>query len=106
MRLLLDRRYLAHFVAIPLVGYRQTRATKEFNINEGADCYYCAFDQLDCEELEVFRGRYRPGEKPLYLPEVHWEVWESGDNDATRWHEKWHAELVEPHCQAGRYAVA
>jgi murein DD-endopeptidase MepM/ murein hydrolase activator NlpD len=92
-------------------------SAKDLNLNEGVDYYYSAFDHINYEELKHFRegerierGRvlahvHRPGGKPFYLPEVHWEVWEVRDDEATQWHENSHgrpnwsnrtAKLVDP----------
>jgi len=74
-------------------------SAKELNLDGGVDYYYSAFDHLSYEELKHFqegdrieRGQilahvYRPGGKPFYLPEVHWEVWEVRNDEALTWHE-------------------
>jgi hypothetical protein len=72
---------------------------KELNLDEGVEYYYSAFDHISYDEIKHFqegqrieRGQIiahvsRPGGKPFYLPEVHWEVWEVADDEATKWHE-------------------
>lgn len=71
----------------------------DLGLDEGVDDYYSAFYHLKQEEVSAFkvgqrieRGQLlahvgRPGGKTIYLPEVHWEVYEVGDDDATKWHE-------------------
>jgi murein DD-endopeptidase MepM/ murein hydrolase activator NlpD len=68
----------------------------ELNLDEGAPLYYTAYDHLrydDVKHLEVgqriARGErlarvYRPGGHAIYLPEVHWEVWEV-QSDTLSW---------------------
>jgi len=74
-------------------------SAKELNLDEGVEYYYSAFDHISYDEIKHFqegqrieRGQIiahvsRPGGKPFYLPEVHWEVWEVADDEATKWHE-------------------
>ena len=74
-------------------------SAKELNLDEGVDHYYSAFYHLNHDELNVYaegqrieRGQilahvHRPGEKPFYLPEVHWEVYEVRKDNALEWHE-------------------
>ncbi len=70
-----------------------THSAAEANVKGEAPIYYSAFDHLKYDEIKhmkigqkVSRGEklarvYRPGGKSKYLPEVHWEVWESDDDD-------------------------
>jgi murein DD-endopeptidase MepM/ murein hydrolase activator NlpD len=74
-------------------------SSKELNLDEGVPDYYSAFYHLNYDELgslragqRIERGQvlahvWRPGGKPQYLPEVHWEVYELGDDDDLKWHE-------------------
>lgn len=74
-------------------------SAQDLNLDEGVPHYYSAFYHLDHDELTRFqegqkieRGQllahvYRPGGKRIYLPEVHWEVYEVRKDDAIRWHE-------------------
>ena len=66
---------------------------EDLNLTDGAAFYYSAFDHLKWAEIKAFeagerieRGEelarvYRPGGVAKYLPEVHWEVWESDGNE-------------------------
>ena len=70
---------------------------RELNLNTTARYFYSEFDHLRYSDLtgtrvgqRITRGRklarvFRPGGKPKYLPEVHWEVWEISGNDKLRW---------------------
>ena len=72
----------------------------DIGLTAGPDFYYSEFDHLRYDEIRnirvgkrVKRGErlatvYRPGGDPKYLPEVHWEVWTIGDDDATEWEKK------------------
>lgn len=74
----------------------------DLGLDEGVEDYYSAFYHLKQEEVgrykvgqRIERGQPlahvgRPGGRPIYLPEVHWEVYEVGDDDATKWHENEH----------------
>jgi murein DD-endopeptidase MepM/ murein hydrolase activator NlpD len=74
---------------------RHTR--EELNLTDGAPFYYSEFDHLKYSDVRHFkegqqiaRGEklaevYRPGGNRNYLPEVHWEVWEIGDDDDLSW---------------------
>jgi murein DD-endopeptidase MepM/ murein hydrolase activator NlpD len=74
---------------------RHTR--EELNLREGAPFYYSEFDHLKYADVRRFkegqqiaRGEkladvYRPGGNRNYLPEVHWEVWEVGDDTDFSW---------------------
>ncbi|MGD9670448.1 MAG: M23 family metallopeptidase [Hyphomicrobiaceae bacterium] len=89
---------------------------EEAGADEGAPIYYSAFDHLDYDEIKHFevgqrisRGQrlarvHRPGGVPDYLPEVHWEVWET-QRDEIQWLTNEHggltwfnptAQLVDP----------
>lgn len=69
---------------------------ENLNLKEGAAFYYSAYDHLRFDEIKAFevgepiaRGEelahvYRPGGFARYLPEVHFEVWESED-DELKW---------------------
>ncbi|HRY06071.1 MAG TPA: peptidoglycan DD-metalloendopeptidase family protein [Hyphomicrobiaceae bacterium] len=69
---------------------------QEAGIKEGASLYYSVFDHLDYGEIRHFKvgqhiargerlGRvHRPGGVSDYLPEVHWEVWQTS-RDEIRW---------------------
>lgn len=60
--------------------------------------YYSEFDHLSLDEPKTFvagqpiaRGQQlgsvsRPGGRPIYLPEVHWEVWEASPGAKLAWH--------------------
>lgn len=60
----------------------------ELNMEDGAAYYLTAYDHLNYDDIKHFkvgqriaRGErlarvYRPGGHIIYLPEVHWEVWE------------------------------
>jgi murein DD-endopeptidase MepM/ murein hydrolase activator NlpD len=73
-------------------------SAEDLGLDEGVDDYYSAFDHLKWEEVSHFkvgqrieRGQLlahvgRPGGRPVYLPEVHWEIYEVSDDDATKWH--------------------
>ncbi len=68
----------------------------EAGADEDASFYYSALDHLNYDEIKHFKvgerigrgqrlGRvHRPGGVSDYLPEVHWEVWES-KNDNIKW---------------------
>jgi murein DD-endopeptidase MepM/ murein hydrolase activator NlpD len=70
---------------------------EDLGLKDGPPFYYSEFDHLDYDEVRslekgatVARGEalasvFRPGGKSRYLPEVHWEVWQLEDDDATRW---------------------
>lgn len=70
----------------------------DLNLNSGADYYYSEFDHLRLSDASLLsdgesvrRGQrlasvFRPGGHDRYLPEVHWEVWEVGDDSLTAWH--------------------
>ena len=72
-------------------------SSKDLALTEGPKYYYSEFDHLNYSELHdipegkiVKRGErlasvWRPGGKPRYLPEVHWEVWEIADDTETTW---------------------
>ena len=74
-------------------------SAEDLGLDEGVDDYYSAFYHLKQDEVRAFkegqrieRGQLlahvnRPGGKAIYLPEVHWEVYEVGDDEATKWHE-------------------
>ncbi|HZQ14400.1 MAG TPA: peptidoglycan DD-metalloendopeptidase family protein [Pseudolabrys sp.] len=74
---------------------RHTRS--DLGLTEGPEFYYSEFDHLRYRDIRaltagqrVERGEhlanvFRPGGKPRYLPEVHWEVWSVDDDDATVW---------------------
>jgi murein DD-endopeptidase MepM/ murein hydrolase activator NlpD len=74
---------------------RHTR--EELGLKTGPRYYYTEFDHLNFDDVrvmevgtEVERGEklaavFRPGGNSRYLPEVHWEVWEIGDDTASRW---------------------
>jgi hypothetical protein len=74
---------------------RHTR--EELNLTDGAPFYYSEFDHLKYSDVRHFkegqkvaRGEklaevYRPGGNRNYLPEVHWEVWEIGDDTDLSW---------------------
>jgi len=73
-----------------------TRA--ELNLTDGPELYFSEFDHLNYRDIARFdRGQkiargerlarvFRPGGREVYLPEVHWEVWEVADDDLT-WRE-------------------
>jgi murein DD-endopeptidase MepM/ murein hydrolase activator NlpD len=70
---------------------------EDLGLSSGAKFYYSEFDHLRYDEVRaiqsgsrVERGTplatvFRPGGKSRYLPEVHWEVWQVEDDDATKW---------------------
>jgi murein DD-endopeptidase MepM/ murein hydrolase activator NlpD len=74
---------------------RHTR--EELGLMKGPKYYYSEFDHLKFDAVRVMevgakveRGEklatvFRPGGISRYLPEVHWEVWDIDDDDATRW---------------------
>jgi len=76
---------------------RHTR--RNLNLADGPPFYYSAFYHLRYEEIRyleagqrIARGQtlahvFRPGGKSIYLPEVHLEVYEVGDDDALEWGE-------------------
>lgn len=93
---------------------RHTR--RDINLENGPTYFYSAFDHIDFDEIKHFkvgqkidRGQRlarvsRPGGNPLYLPEVHWEVWEA-QHDKLNWivnrynAKEWRndsAELIDP----------
>jgi len=69
---------------------------EEAGADEDAALYYSVFDHLDYNEIKHFevgqhisRGQrlgrvHTPGGVPDYLPEVHWEVWET-KRDEIQW---------------------
>jgi murein DD-endopeptidase MepM/ murein hydrolase activator NlpD len=70
---------------------------RDLILGAGPPFYYSEFDHLRCRDVRHFktdqrikRGRKigtvdRPGGKPEYLPEVHWEVYEVTDDSAIGW---------------------
>jgi hypothetical protein len=70
---------------------------QDLNLETGPDFYYAAFYHLkygDIQKLKegdrIARGQhlanvFRPGGKARYLPEVHLEVYEVGDDDKLTW---------------------
>ena len=70
---------------------------QDLGLATGPKFYFSEFDHLRYDEVRAFqegarieRGAplgtvFRPGGKSRYLPEVHWEVWQVEDEDATRW---------------------
>ena len=72
-------------------------AREQLGLRSGPKYYYSEFDHLKYDEVRairpgsaVERGErlatvFRPGGNSLYLPEVHWEVWEIDDDSAIRW---------------------
>lgn len=68
----------------------------ELNMDDGAAYYLTAYDHLKYDDIKhlkvgqrISRGErlarvYRPGGHEVYLPEVHWEVWEI-QSDALTW---------------------
>jgi hypothetical protein len=70
---------------------------EDLNLSEGPKFYYAEFDHLKYEDISglkegqrIARGEriasvYRPGGKRRYLPEVHLEVYEVGEDDALTW---------------------
>ncbi len=72
---------------------------QDLNLSDGPPYYYSAFYHLRYDEVRDFRAGqriargetighvYRPGGKSFYLPEVHLEVYEVGDDDALEWGE-------------------
>jgi hypothetical protein len=79
--------------AILLLHTRQ-----DLGLHDGPSFYYSEFDHLKVQDIQPYavgdrvnRGQqiatvFRPGGKPEYLPEVHWEVWELSDDALTTWH--------------------
>lgn len=88
----------------------------ELNLDDGAPLYYTAYDHLRYDEIKhlkvgqkVARGMplahvYRPGGHAIYLPEVHWEVWEvqadglawvTNRHGGREWRNE-HARLIDP----------
>ena len=71
----------------------------DLNLDDGVQHYYSAFYHLKMDELQGYRvGQHiergqtlahvdRPGGRSFYLPEVHLEVYEVRNDNATRWHE-------------------
>ncbi len=69
----------------------------DLNLREGVGQYYSAFYHLNYDEVKGYktgqrieRGQTlahvsRPGGRPFYLPEVHWEVYEVRNDNATEW---------------------
>lgn len=74
---------------------RHTR--EDLGLTSGPKYYYSEFDHLNYQDIKslaegdkIKRGASfatvsTPGGKSRYLPEVHWEVWEIEDDDATVW---------------------
>jgi murein DD-endopeptidase MepM/ murein hydrolase activator NlpD len=70
---------------------------EDVGLATGPKFYFSEFDHLRYDEIRVLREGvriergtplgtvFRPGGKSRYLPEVHWEVWQVEDEDATRW---------------------
>ena len=70
---------------------------EDLGLATGPKFYFSEFDHLRYDEVRarqegsrVERGAplatvFRPGGKSRYLPEVHWEVWQVEDEEATRW---------------------
>ena len=70
---------------------------EDLGLQSGPKYYYSEFDHLNYEEIrslaagdKVRRGDIlaivsTPGGRPQYLPEVHWEVWEIDNDNATKW---------------------
>jgi murein DD-endopeptidase MepM/ murein hydrolase activator NlpD len=70
---------------------------EDLGLATGPKFYFSEFDHLRYDEVRalqegtrVERGArlatvFRPGGKSRYLPEVHWEVWQVEDEQATRW---------------------
>jgi len=70
---------------------------EELGLATGPKFYFSEFDHLRYDEVRLLpegarieRGTplatvFRPGGKSRYLPEVHWEVWQVEDDEATRW---------------------
>lgn len=68
----------------------------ELNLDDGAPHYYTVYDHLNYRDIahlkagqRIARGErlarvYRPGGHAIYLPEVHWEVWEV-QSDTLTW---------------------
>jgi murein DD-endopeptidase MepM/ murein hydrolase activator NlpD len=68
---------------------------RDVNLANGPRYYYSEFDHLDFDEIKhleagrrIERGEKiarvtRPGGNEVYLPEVHWEVWEADNNKIT-----------------------
>ena len=94
-----------------------SHARDELNLADGARHYYSAFYHLRYRDVSRFKpgqkvargeriGRvHRPGGKRVYLPEVHWEVYEVEDESAIVWDRNTHgapywenktARLVDP----------
>jgi hypothetical protein len=71
---------------------------EDLGMTGGARYYYSEFDHLRYRDIrtlqvgeKIARGHplaivARPGGRRVYLPEVHWEVWEVKDDDALEWH--------------------
>jgi len=74
-----------------------SHSSGDMNLGSGSPHYYSEFDHLDYEQVKKFRvgqrivrGQVlatvgRPGGNSRYLPEVHWEVWEVGNDNALNW---------------------
>jgi murein DD-endopeptidase MepM/ murein hydrolase activator NlpD len=70
---------------------------EDLGLRNGPRYYYSELDHLSYADVEAFtpgdsitRGQRlatvtTPGGKARYLPEVHWEVWEIDDDQATQW---------------------
>jgi murein DD-endopeptidase MepM/ murein hydrolase activator NlpD len=70
---------------------------EDLNLGTEAPVYYSEFDHLKFDDVKDFsagqrisRGQvigrvYRPGGHKKYLPEVHWEVWEVGNDGDLFW---------------------
>lgn len=98
---------------------------EELNLSEGAKYYYVEYDHLKYDDVNklkegqrIARGQqiasvFRPGGKLIFLPEVHFEVWEVGDDSALSWDKNDHgteyfknptARLIDPLFMLSRQA--
>ncbi|MBJ7533429.1 M23 family metallopeptidase [Rhodomicrobium vannielii ATCC 17100] len=97
---------------------------EDLNMSGGAPYYYSEFDHLRWNEVKrlqegdrIERGQVigrvtTPGSNRIYLPEVHWEIYEVDDPDEIEWVEKSNglkyflnktAELIDPLYMLGRH---